>query len=81
MKIVRVKKLFNDCISLRDHIVKKAIQENDSILVKFRDSQMFLGVNDLRKGKKSGIKIRSKWGDLEYELIDYKWEDRTLRLF
>lgn len=81
MKRIKVRKVFNDCISLRDYIVDKAIKKNESLLIEFQGDEMFLGADDLKKGKKSGLKLRSNWGDMTYDLVDYPWKPNSLRLF
>lgn len=71
---VKVKKMFNGKVSLRSHVVKDCIRENEPVEVEYGGETMYLSPDDLAvKAFHSGIKIRSKWGNKIYELIDFDW--------
>jgi len=79
MRKVKVKKLYEGKISLRDYIVDEAIKNKEGILVQLTAGgmigTMYLSPEDLAlKGKTSDLVLRSKWGERVYGLIDYKWK-------
>lgn len=76
----RVKKLFNNCVSLRDYVVQEAIDKNESVLIALGEETMFLSVEDLKNGKANGMEIRSRWDNKTYDLVDFKWSSDNLRL-
>lgn len=80
MKRIKVKKVFKGCISLRDYAVEEAIEQSKGIMVEFQEGEMFLGVDELKKGKRNNLKLQSSWGDKTYDLIDYPWQPNP-RLF
>lgn len=74
MKIT-VKKLWHDCISIRDYVVNKAINDREAIEVYYDNKKMTLYPHDLRlQGKLTNVKSRSKFSGQEYSLIDFPWK-------
>jgi len=78
---IRVKKLFNNCVSIRDYLVKQAIEKKENIVVCFKDKRMILTPERLKQGKKNNLKLQSKWGGKTYDLIDFEWRPNDLQLF
>jgi len=76
MKKVKVRKLWNNCVSIRDYDVEKA-KKQGGLIVEFQGEKMFLFKKDLERGRPSGVKIRSRWGDKIYELIDFEWKPQA----
>jgi len=70
---IRVKKLFNGCVSIRDYKVNQALKNKEGINIKLDNEEMFIPYSQLLEGKKSNLAIRSRWGDNVYDLIDYKF--------
>lgn len=71
--IIKVKKLFNNQVSIRDYLVKSAIRQDVPLIVKFKKEYMTLLPEELKKGTKTGQFHQSQWGDKSYELIDFIW--------
>ena len=69
-----VKKLFNGFASVRDHIIKKAIKENDDLVIEFEDKEMTVPLSDLENPfqlhKREFI---SKYNGTKYKLYDFKF--------
>jgi len=79
MKTVGVKKLWNGCVSIRDYVVARALNDG-GLVVRFDGEQMFLSGEDLLKGKKDMTLHRSKWGKNTYHLIDFDWKPNRFQL-
>jgi len=80
MKKIKVKKLWNNCVSVRDYDIEKA-KEQGGLIIEFEGEKMMLSKEGLEKGKPSGVKVRSKWGNKIYELIDFEWKPQQIKLF
>jgi len=78
-KIIKVKKLYNGCASIRDYVVQKCIDENKEIQVHYKNFMMSLTIGDLKNSfqfhKK---KFESKYSELKYQLIDFKFRPDSL---
>lgn len=73
MKKVKVKKMFNGLVDVRDHIVANCVKTQTDLQVKYLDEVMTLGWNELHKGKKYPNNFKSKWGGT-YKLIGFEWK-------
>lgn len=69
-----VKKLYKGCIDLRDYDVKQAIENGESIKVKFDMDYMTLTPEQLvSMKKKESALMKSKVGGKDYTLYSYEW--------
>jgi hypothetical protein len=80
------KKLYKGYVSIRSYIVEKAIRMNQPILIQYANKKnMLLTPKDLKeKGTYTAGPFKSKYGNLEYFLVDYLWRPRkdfTMELF
>jgi hypothetical protein len=72
--IKEVKKLYKDCIDIRDYEVNEAIQKEESIKVKYDGDYMTLSPSDLlSKKKRVSNLMKSKVGGKDYFLFSYEW--------
>ena len=73
IKFVKVRKLFNNNVSIRDYLVNEAIQEG-GLIVELGNQRMILSKSELmRNGTRDPNVHRSKWDTKTYQLIDFKW--------
>ena len=70
---IRVKKLFNNKVSIRNYIVNGAMQNNVSLVIEYNNQTMVLTPVELRTGTIGSDWIPSKWGSQRYRLVDYPW--------
>ena len=78
MKPIKIKRLWNNCASIRDYVVNKAIKDNETIMVTVNGLAgcMILKPDDLMQKSFAvlGQKFVSKFGDKKYKLIDFPWK-------
>lgn len=76
-KIIRLKRLWNNIASVRDYIVKDAIdgKYNLQVTVKDQKGYMILTPENLEKRMFQTLptKIKSKYKDTVYSLYDFSW--------
>ena len=72
----KVKKLWHGDISVRDYIIKKAINKKEDlkIILTKTGEEMVIDWDKLFKGKRNKEIFKSKHNSLEYYLIDYLWK-------
>lgn len=71
-KKIKVKKLYCGCASIRDYIVKKALEQGKEICVHFKDQKMTLTIEDLKNNFQFHcLSFKSKFGSNPYQLYDY----------
>ena len=71
-----IKKLYRDCIELRDYDVQDCIQRNETMKVKYDRDVMTLSPGDLvnKLVRKSTTTFKSKIpGGKDYKLCAYDW--------
>ena len=69
----RVKKLFNNKISIRGYIIKKLIDNKEDLIVNYGKETMTIKHKDLTKGITDNNIYKSKYDGREYKLVDYTW--------
>lgn len=80
MKKITVKKLYNNCASIRDYIVNKCVLEEKGICVHYRDWKMTLTVEDLKGSFQFHDQLfKSKWGTKPYQLLDFRFKPDSLK--
>lgn len=73
---IKINRLWNGKVSIRDYVVSKAISKGHGIEVECKGAVMKLKPVDLiTKGKVASEKFKSKFGDKEYKLIDFDWKN------
>lgn len=80
MKNIKVTSDFGGRIHLRDFEVKKAIEDNEPIKVKYGIDSMVLTPEELvsKRTYVSKDKYKSKVGGPDYYLFGYKWEPEEI---
>ena len=75
IKVYRVKKLFNGYASVRDYVVRRCQATGCDLRIQFGDDFMLIPHDELANKKKQLINTlyRSRWGDRQYQLVDFKW--------
>ncbi len=71
---VRVKKIWHDCVSVRDYIVQKAIDKKERLEILYAKERMIV---DPKEGIMTSGKFTSKYDGRKYALIDFKWDPIT----
>ena len=76
MKIIKIKRLWNNLASLRDYVVMDAIKKNQTIQVELNGKTMTLTPDKLAKQsfQAVGDKFESKFSAKKYTLIDFAWK-------
>lgn len=85
-KKVKVKKLFLGCASIRDYIIRQAIEKGKDILVEYNNQQMLIPLNKLKdRFQFHRHKFTSIIDSRTYELIDFRFmpvgDSKQMRLF
>ena len=72
---IKVNKLYKGCIDIRDHIVRKCIENNEECIIKHGNQKMTLTPQDLKTKKVSESKntFKSEYGTPPYKLYQYEW--------
>ena len=72
----RVRKLWGDSVSLRDYLIRRAINERQTLRVIYQGDYMDLTPDDLKAKAFQMTKqtFRSKINGKPYNLIDYRWK-------
>jgi len=73
MKVVKLKRLYNNIASLRSYVVDNAIKYNEPITVECNGAKMVLTPEQLKKGDRGTKVFHSKFNNVRYKLVDYKW--------
>lgn len=73
---VHCKKAFMGCIDIRDYVAKKAIVENQNILVTCDEleGESIYTPEELKKYYKISATFKSKIDGKPYHLLSYKWK-------
>lgn len=78
----KVEKLYlNKYVSVRDYIVKEALQKGENLIIYFNDGYMVVKHKDLSKGRTDPQQNFSKFDKKPYHLVDFLWkpqEDLTV---
>lgn len=76
-KIVKVKKLYRNHISLRDYVVENAIKKNIPIKVLYNKKSMMISVDRLKKRfSLTPLLFSSKFSEnQQYKLYDFEWKN------
>ena len=74
--VVRVKKIYKGYVSVRDYIVKEAIENGEDLVIRYGRQTM---VVNPRKGILSSGEFKSKYGGRKYSLIDFKWKPQEVK--
>ena len=69
----RVKKIFNNKVSIRGYIIKGLIDNNDDLIISYGTETMTIKHQDLNKGTTDNNIYKSKYDGREYKLVDYTW--------
>ena len=78
-KIVKVKKIYCGCVSIRDYVIKDCIKEGKGICVHFRKEKMTISVEALKNNIQfHGQNFVSKFGSKPYQLYDYRFIPDTV---
>lgn len=82
MKIIRIKRVWNNIASIRDYLIKRAIQNNEEIIVELVGTkEHMLLTPEVMKDKSFQIstrKFKSRFDGNEYELIDFVWKPENV---
>lgn len=82
MKIIKIKRVWNNIASIRDYMIKRAIQDNESITVELVGTkEHMLLTPEIMKSKSFQIstrKFKSKFDGNEYELVDFSWRPEAV---
>jgi hypothetical protein len=72
---VKVKKLYNGCVSVRDYTVNKAVKKKESLTIECKGATMIIP-NEmiLVRGAKGSQPFTSKFDGRSYYLVDFKWQ-------
>lgn len=85
MKKYKAKKMFGSITSVRDYIVKDAIDKNDGLRIEYKGKFMTLSAAELKDSvfQCHKTKFKSKYpGSKEYELYDFVFKpDQESKLF
>ena len=73
MKIIKLKRLYNGLASLRSYVVDNAIKYNEPVTIECNGAKMTLTPEQLAKGSRNTEVIHSKFNNVRYTLVDYKW--------
>jgi hypothetical protein len=77
-----VKKLYRDCVEVRDYDVQDCIQRNENMTIEYDRDIMTLSPNELinKMVSKSSKTFPSKMGGKDYKLCSYYWEPDPVEL-
>lgn len=70
--VTKVRKLYNNCVEVRDYIVKKALANQENLIVLFDNERMTIPYRSLHKGRKT-LQQHSRFSNEKYWLLAYKW--------
>ena len=78
---VNVNRLWHGKASIRDYLVKEAINNNQDILIICKDENatMIVDRKDLHKGVLSDNSFKSKHDGRYYRLVDYDWSPQAIQ--
>ena len=74
----KAKKLFNNHVSIRDYIVKKAIRNKETIRVTHERKEMIISMEHLKRAISTfhAKEFKSAFGDKTYKLYDFVWREK-----
>jgi hypothetical protein len=81
--IYHARKIYNNCVSVRDYVIRQCLLNNDGLVIEFSGEKMFLDIPDLRDAWQQLTKksFNSKFRPQKYELFDFPWRPNTQSLF
>lgn len=71
---VKVNKLWYGCVSVRDYIVKKALEKGEDLEIEHDGQVMTVPNNMLLFGRKNHQTNVSQFKEQVYDLMDYRWK-------
>lgn len=76
MKRTKINRLWHGLASIRDYIVREAIEKRQDLLIILGgvNERMIIPWQELHKGKKNPEKFKSKHSNKIYSLIDFDWQ-------
>ncbi len=70
----KVNKIYHGKVSVRDYIVKKAMDKKEPLTIEHKGEKMTVAISQLGYGVKNFLHLKSKVDGSEYDLVDYPWK-------